>query len=111
MTPRLVEPAHHLAVAAAEVLALAGAREAAGDERFESDEQAPQPRGRGLFDQVVVAGSSPPCGRLEDAAHPAHAAEQIAGEPGVPEEMIVQEVEVSPGRRAISASASSTRCV
>src|SRR5262249_48508969 len=93
-----IEPAHHLAVATAEVLALASAFEAAAGKRFEPDEQAPQSCGCRFFDQIIAQDRVDRCGCLKHAAHPLHAAEQISHEPGIPEKVIVQEVEVSAGK-------------
>src|SRR5207249_12184465 len=86
------------AVAAAKVLALAGALEAARRQCFEPDEQAPESRGRRVFDHIIAQDRVDACGALEDAAHPLHAAEQISREPGIPEQMIVQEIEMSSGQ-------------
>ncbi len=93
-----VEPAYDLAIVAAEVLALAGALEAARGERFEPNEQAPESCRRRVFDAIIAQDRVDSCGCLKDAAHSFHAAEEISGEPGIPEEMIVQEVEMSAGK-------------
>ena len=93
-----VEPAHDLAIAAAEVLALAGALEAAAGKRFEADKQTSQTGGSRLFDHIIAQDRVDCCGALKDAAHPSHAAEEISREPRIPEEMIVQEVEMPAGK-------------
>ncbi len=91
----IVEPPDDVSVAAAEVLALARAREPAGRQRLESDEQAAQSCGRSLFDDVVAKDRVHRRGALEDPAHSPHAAEEFFGEPRIPEEVVVQEVEVA----------------
>src|SRR4029077_7819087 len=66
--------------------------------RFEPDEEAAKSRGRGLFDHVVAQDRIDGCGPLEDPAHPSHASEQSASEPRIPEEVIVEKVEMSAGK-------------
>ena len=91
-----VEPADYVTVTAAEVLPLPGAFEAPVGKSLKPNEQASQTGGGGLFDQIVAQDRVDRCGSLKNAAHSSHAAEEIAREPGIPQEMIVQKVEMPP---------------
>src|SRR5262249_8757079 len=70
-----VESADHLAVATAEVLALAGAFQATARKRFEPDEQASQSCRCRLSDQIIAQDRVDRCSRLKYAAHPLHTPE------------------------------------
>jgi hypothetical protein len=106
----IVEPSDHLLVAAAEILPLVGVLQASRRKAFEADEQAPQSCRRGVFDQVAPARGSARrgggqhgvhrCRALKDAAHAPHAAEQIACEAHMSEQVIVEEIQMAP-RQAI----------
>src|SRR5207247_11430295 len=91
-----VESADYFTVIPAEVLPLAGALEATTRERFEPHKQTSQTGGGRLFDQIIAQNRVDSRRSLKDAAHPLHAAEQLARESWIPKEMIVQKVEVPP---------------
>src|SRR5438552_970319 len=93
-----VEFADYFAVIPAEILALAGACEAAARKRFEANEQTSQTGGGRLFDQIIAQDRIDRGGSLKDAAHSLHAAEQISREPGISEKVIVEEVEMPAGK-------------
>ena len=71
-----VQPVGDGGVVAAEVLALVAAREIAGRERLEADEQAAQPGFGGALDQVAAQDRVDRRRALEQTAHAAHALEQ-----------------------------------
>ena len=54
------------------------ALEPTAGQRLEPDEQTAQPGARGLLDQIAAQDRINRRGALEDAAHAAHAVEQIA---------------------------------
>src|SRR3989442_296436 len=93
-----VESAHNFAVIPAEVLSLSGALEAPARKRFESHEQTSQTGGGRIFDQIVAQNRVDGRCSLKDAAHPPYSAEQIARESGIPEKVIVEEIEMSAGK-------------
>src|ERR1043166_2971995 len=92
--PEGIQPADNLAIAASEVLTLAGAYETVTRERFESHEQASQTDSSSPFDQVVTQDRINCGGSLKNAAHAFHSTEQLAREPGIPKKMIIQKVQV-----------------
>ena len=75
---------------------------------FRSRRTGSAARPRGQLDRVVAQDRVDRRRSLKDAVHAVHAAEEFARESAIAEEMIVEEVEMRPGSRAISASASST---
>src|SRR5205807_8155638 len=97
--PKAVESANDFAVIPAEVLALARAFQATARKRFETYEETSQTGGCRFFDQIVAQDRIDSGGALKDAAHPLHAAEQLAREPGISEKMIVEKIKM-PARKA-----------
>jgi len=91
----VIEPPDDVAIVAAQVLPLAGAGQAAGRERLESDEEAPESRRRRVFDDVIAQDGIDGRGPLEHTPHSPHAAEQIPREARIAQEMVVEEIEVA----------------
>ena len=93
-----VQPAGHGGVVASEILAFVAQREVARRERLEPDEQAAQPGFRGALDQIASEHGIDRRCALEQPPHSPHALEQRRRKPSVPEQMIVEEVEVPAGQ-------------
>ncbi len=77
-------------------------------EGFEADKHTAHACLCGTFDQVSLQDRGDGACALENATHAAHAVEEGGGEATVPEEVVVEEIEMPPGSRSTSASASST---
>ena len=60
---------------------------------FEADEQTPQPSLDGSLDHGGPQHRLHRCGLLPEPSHPRHAFVRFRGEPGVPEEVIIEEVD------------------
>ncbi len=90
----VVQAQNRLVVVAADVVRLPLVGERGLVQRLEADEEGPQSRTRGGLDQPRVQHGLDGSRRLPHAASPAHAGEQVAGEPLVRQQVVVEEVEV-----------------
>ena len=86
------------AVVAPQVLILPLFGEVRGVERFEADEQAAQPGVDRPLQQARREHRVDGAGGLPEAAHAAHAVEQRRREAAIAEQMIVEEIQVTPGQ-------------
>ena len=81
---------------AAEVLRFAGAAQVRLAQRLEPDEQAAQPALDRLLQEAGAQDGLHRPGRLPEAAHPLEAVEERCGERRTAEEVVIEEVEVTP---------------
>ena len=93
------QAADRLGVVAPRFCRLPRRLETARVERLEPDEQAAQAGRRGPLEEVRVQDGLHRGRPLEDAPHAAHPLEEFGREAGVREEMVVEEIEVTAGKR------------
>src|SRR4051794_35781145 len=91
----VVQAADHRRVVAVDVLPLALVEEIGAVDGLEADEQAAQARLHRLLQQAGPQDGLHRAGGLPQPSHPAHALEQGAGEAGVAEQVVVEEVQVA----------------
>jgi hypothetical protein len=94
----VVEPADGGRVVAAQVLPFALRPEPLLPQRLEADEEAPQAAGDGPLEEPRPQHRIDRSRGLPEAPHPPHPVEEGGGEGGVAEEVVVEEVEVPPGK-------------
>src|SRR5579862_3167788 len=85
-------------IVAMKVLHLCVGAEAPGIESLEPDEEASQAAADRLLEERGAKNRLNGPRGLPKAAHPAHSLEQGARKPHVPEEMVVEEIQVAPGK-------------
>jgi len=93
-----VQPRGHGRIVAPEVLALAAARQVAGGERLEADEEAAKSGLGGAARSIAAQNGVDGGGALEQPLHPSHPAEEIGGKARIAQQMIVEEIEMASGK-------------
>src|SRR6185312_13672101 len=90
-----MKPLDGLFVVLTDVLALIALDKTRPAERFEAHEDASETGFRGFFNQVAFQDRVDGGSALEDPVHALHSLEEARGKPLMPEQMIVQEIEMS----------------